>query len=145
MKSMTPGVGICSALLAGFATLGGCGATETVSGDPEETAALIREMELESVPSIRVTGAIRIYRANTRYATTRVGTDWYLLETENDCPALVEAYTRTHFPDFRGSPGRIRAGIDTIRDCRIIAIHRLPPEEPETTDDNSGPIQTQEP
>ena len=138
-----------SALLAATIAISGCATSNTEEADTDysrQTMELIREMQLETVPAIRVThGELRIYQANRRFATARVGNDFYLFETERECPSLAQPYDKSYMGDYRTSGGWVRAGIDTIRDCRISAIYLLPQDSAETTAEESGPINSQEP
>ncbi len=91
------------------------------------TRDYIRANDLSSVPSGSALGTTVIVASNLQFAqieSTLGGR--YLIETAAACPALVEAYDEELFGFGRGPRKLFQAHRDTILECRIEAIFRLP-------------------
>ena len=131
-------------LVALMATLAGCSLfeQETLEFDElppkvQETRIYLQTVQPEKVFSVSYTEPLRYEVINVMYVLMEGQGGRYLLELENICRPLNSRDIFADMADRRSIRGRIRAGIDTIRGCRIENIYKLPPVD-ETTGPDPG-------
>ncbi|MDJ0938194.1 MAG: hypothetical protein QNJ00_00390 [Woeseiaceae bacterium] len=145
------------ALSSGGAVIAGCIATTLLSGcalfeqeqlefdelppKVQETKIYLQTVQPEKVFSLSYIEPLRYEVINVMYVLMESQGDRYLLELETICRPLRSPDIFADMADRRSIRGRIRAGIDTIRGCRIENIYKLPPLD-ETPGRDPGQITT---
>ena len=116
---------------------------EEVDPSVEETLVYLRTLNPPTVDSVRFREPLRYDVVNVRFVYMDVKDGRYLIEMARDCKPLKSNEIFTDMADRRSMRGRIRAGIDTIRGCRIGTIYELPPVR-ETQAPETGQTQSME-
>ena len=114
---------------------------EEVDASVQETFVYLETLKPPTVESVRFREPLRYDVVNVRFVYMNVKDGRYLIEMTRDCKPLKSNDIYTDMADRRSMRGRIRAGVDTIRGCRIESIYELPPVK-ETRADVSGPTDT---
>ncbi len=127
----------------------GCSTTDgsRADNDPliQETRVYLETVKPETVSWVRHQIPLRYEAINNMYALLRTRSGVYLLETRRICTPLTSTEYHDDMRDRRSMLGSLRAGVDTIRGCTIENIYRLPEQAAETTAEESGQTETQEP
>lgn len=97
------------------ALLFGC-ATQTGSTKSEAIADFIIVTELEPLDVVRLRQQFNYEQLTEDYVVLTTRDDYYLVEFRRRCRELNQNEIT---PDLRHDRNRLRAGIDTIRGCRI--------------------------
>lgn len=125
----------------------GCAATpeadplhEEIDPSVEETLVYLETLKPPTVESVRFREPLRYDVINVRFVYLDVKDGRYLIEMARDCKPLKSNEIYTDMADRRSIRGRIRAGVDTIRGCRIQSIYELPAIE-ETPAGIDGPTE----
>ena len=137
---------LAASIVAGAVLTAGCASqpadsnivTEEVDASVEETLVYLKTLNPPTVDSIRFREPLRYDVLNVRFAYMDVKTGRYLIEMARDCKPLKSNDIYTDMADRRSMRGRLRAGVDTLRGCRIETIYELP-EVAETRAQNTGP------
>ena len=136
---------VATILLASLAACSTTGASRA-DNDPliQETRVYLQTTQPETVSSVRYEEPLRYRAINQMFAILTTDTGVYLLETRRVCPSLFQDF-HDDMRDTRSMRGRLRPRIDTIRGCTIQAIYRLPEQTAETTGEETGQNNSQEP
>ncbi len=110
-----------------------------------ETRVFIETVKPEVVNWVRYEDPLRYDVISNMHVILRTETGVYLMETEQLCRPLTQIDIAEDMRDRRNMRRRLRAGIDTLRGCTIETIYRLPGDPAETTADEPGQTNTQEP
>lgn len=116
---------------------------EEIDPSVEETLVYLETLNPPTVDSVRFREPLRYDVVNVRFVYMDVKDGRYLIEMARDCKPLKSNEIFTDMADRRSMRGRIRAGIDTIRGCRIGTIYQLP-DIAETQRPNPGQTETVE-
>ena len=100
----------------------------------QETKVYLDTIQPETVLSVSFVEPLRYEVINVMFVYMEGHGGRYLLETERICRPLKSQDIFVDMADRRSIRGRLRAGIDTIRGCRIETIYKLPP-----VDETTGP------
>lgn len=96
----------------------------------EELRLYIEQEKPETVAFIRYQQPFRWRGLNNYFALTEARTGPHLIEMSWECNELVSRDLLTDMVDKRSENRLIRAGVDTIRGCRIKRFYKLPQPEP---------------
>ncbi len=118
-------------------------AAQRVDPSIEETRVYLQSVRPDTVSYIRYMEPLRYDVVNRMYVTIETQTGLYLVEMTRICRALTFDAASSDTADERRMRGRLRAGVDTIRGCRIKAIYKLPEPAVETTGTEDGQTQDQ--
>ena len=138
--------GLC--LLAGCAVDGSEPSSEEIAAnDPriQETRVYLQTVKPEIVSWVRYEEPLRFDAISNMHAILVSHGSRYLLETERLCRDLTSQDIYIDMADRRTMRGRLRAGIDTLRGCKIETIYRLPDDPDATSAEEPGQTPTQEP
>lgn len=105
----------------------------------EETRVYLETVKPKRISWIRYQEPLRYTVINNQFVILDLQTGRYLVETEKFCQPLTATTPHSDMRDQRRMRGRLRAGADTIRSCRIEAIYELPPLQTEPEGDSDGP------
>ena len=80
--------------------------------------------DLEEVDVARTTNSFDYGYLTDRYVVIKTRKSWYLAQLFGRCPELSNVNAEVQ-PDIRYEPKAIRAGVDTIRGCRIKNLYEI--------------------
>ena len=94
----------------------------------DETYTYIEGNKLEEVNHFRFQDPFRYEYHNDQFVIVDTYGGQYLVELRRRCPDLSSRDIYADMADIRSNQNMVRAGIDTIRGCRIEKIYKLPPD-----------------
>lgn len=127
--------GKAALLVTGVSLVAACGSNDPLrdarreaqmQASIEETYLYIEANELEAVNHLRFQDPFRYEYHNDQFVIVETYAGPYLVEMRRRCPDLSSRDIYVDMADIRSNQNMIRAGIDTIRGCRIENIYKLP-------------------
>ena len=114
-------------VLASFLLLVGCASQPSGVPEIDESGAVddfVAINELEDVDVARTTNSFDYGYLTDRYVVVTTRRAYYLVQLYGRCPELTDPSADVQ-PDIRYDAKAIRAGVDTIRGCRIKNIYEI--------------------
>lgn len=114
-------------IIAILVLVAGCASQPDGAPDIDESTAIddfVVINDLDAIDVARTTIGFDYEFLTERYVVVRTRNSYYLAQLFGRCPELMNVNADVQ-PDFRYDARAIRAGVDTIRGCRIKTMYEI--------------------